>query len=153
MGGSHTGPPRGGSTKSVPLSLASLFLVASAAVAAQDRFAVCHVPPGDVASAKTLHVAQAPLAAHLAHGDRAGACCTTDLDCSVDAACAFPTGTCGGVGTCHQPFPDVGCPAVFDPVCGCDGKNYGNRCEAGRAGASILDPEGPCCEEAAECRN
>jgi hypothetical protein len=138
--------------KSALLGLTSLFFLASAAVAAQDKFAVCHVPAGDAALAKTLHVAQASLAAHLAHGDRVGACCTTDLDCSIDAACGFPTGTCGGVGTCHQLFPDVGCLAVIDPVCGCDGKTYGNRCEAHRAGASILDPEGACCEEAADCR-
>ncbi len=79
--------------KSVLLSLVSLFVLASAAVAAPDRFAVCHVPPRDAAVAKTLHVAQASLAAHLAHGDRVGACCTTERDCSVDAACVFPAGT------------------------------------------------------------
>jgi hypothetical protein len=57
--------------------------------------------------------------------------------------CELPDGQCccDFVGRC-SPIPQ-GCPAIYDPVCGCDGRTYSSRCEASHASASV-DYLGPC---------
>ena len=58
--------------------------------------------------------------------------------CPEGTFCSFPqSAICGwadATGFC-RPIPDV-CAAIDQPVCGCDGRNYGNTCQAAQHGVS-----------------
>jgi hypothetical protein len=81
-------------------------------------------------------------------GGRGGGTCATDEYCNYT-----PAAMCGRAdapGTCTKIPKGQACDAVYDPVCGCDGKTYGNDCEASIAGASI-DHTGACGSTGGTC--
>jgi len=66
-----------------------------------------------------------------------GSDCTSSDECASDEFCEFPDDQCGDgqTGTC-KPRPSI-CPAVVDPVCGCDNNTHNNQCEAAAAGTDV----------------
>jgi hypothetical protein len=67
------------------------------------------------------------------------------IQCDEGLWCEHPAGQCkvaDGAGICAKE-PGAVCTADYLPVCGCDGKTYGNDCERKRAKAQ-LDHVGEC---------
>lgn len=95
-------------------------------------------PPVEVAEPTKTH---APADTYANPGDTGGLCggiggiaCRSETD-----YCRFYPTECQNIadisGIC-APKPEL-CTMQYDPVCGCDGKNYGNACAAAAQGASI----------------
>ena len=108
-------------------------------------------PPGQVdASAPPFDSggdAAAVLPAGSVCGGRGLAPCAATLFCRFDLAAMC--GAADRTGVCAEKPKD--CPDSFDPICGCDGKNYGNACSAEAAGVSVASKGNCPLAEGAPC--
>jgi hypothetical protein len=99
----------------------------------------CSAPASPRPSGPPPQSPRAPVAEGGMCGGFAGFQCQAGLTCQMEA------GVCGRVadaaGTCRK-RPQV-CPMIHAPVCGCDGKTYGNACQASAAGVSV-SAQGEC---------
>jgi len=78
-------------------------------------------------------------------GQLGGVCATGEFcDYTLGAMC----GAADQTGTCSK-LPGA-CDALFDPVCGCDGKTYSNDCSANMAGVAVAKA-GACASGGAIC--
>jgi hypothetical protein len=114
----------------------------------QEYDPVCGCDDNTYSNACSANAAGVSVAAQGACETEPGVCGgIAGFECPSDQVCMYPIeAQCGDgdmTGTCVELRDDVVCTAQFDPVCGCDGRTYGNACEAMSVGMSIRS-EGEC---------
>jgi len=126
--------------------LTILVLTVMTAEAGQTKVCICHRPPGNPDNAHTICIGAPAVRAHLRHGDTVGECpvrCDGNDDCGANQYCKKTDDVCAEDATGICTNRPAACPAVIEPVCGCDGTTYDNACAANAAGVNVAS-EGAC---------
>ncbi len=122
-----------------------LFLMFGCLKSAPEKPSVNTAPSGQESSIEQIE--EKPKDKSSANVPDKRACDMKSNNCQPGTFCDYDIGTCNyqlPKGKCRL-VPEV-CMQSFDPVCGCDGKTYSNKCSARVKGVSLLH-SGECKEE------